>query len=338
VAQSCWLGCAGCFSLEFHASRRLHVLVFDAGVGTRTAISIGEFGPPRRVARPAPRRGGTRPPGSKKSKHQQFTLAHLDVLKARARRFSAMTQGAVYALDAQKGTLLWKTQVDSHPLARIVGAPTLYHARLYVVVASNEQSAAADSAYACCTFRGSVAALDMATGRLIWKTYTIPEEPRPYRRNEASAQELGPAGAAVAASPTIDTKRNLLRGDRRFLDRHQPAAGRCRGGARFGRWPSALGATILPSRYGRCADFDSSPILRTLANGKQISWRTEVGHRLRSRSRRGGEVLWQTRVADGAFPAESNGVRPQTIEACTWHCRVWRRSRIIYRVVSRRST
>ena len=35
--------------------------------------------------------------------------------------------GTVYALDAQKGTLLWKTQVDTHPSARIVGAPALYN-------------------------------------------------------------------------------------------------------------------------------------------------------------------------------------------------------------------
>jgi len=72
-----------------HRAQRSHCLdsktgctywVFDAGVGTRTAISIGEFGPPRRVAAPppAPRRHKTA--GSKKSKHQQFTLAHLDVL------------------------------------------------------------------------------------------------------------------------------------------------------------------------------------------------------------------------------------------------------------------
>lgn len=279
--------------------------VFDAGAGTRTAISIGELGPPRRVAAapPAPRRRKTA--GSKKSKHQQFTLAHLDVLKAPSAAFFGDDTGAVYALDAQKGTLLWKTQVDSHPLARIIGAPTLYHDRLYVVVASNEQSAAADLAYACCTFRGSVAALDMATGRLIWKTYAIPEEPRAYRRNEASAQELGPAGAAVAASPTIDVKRNLLYvGTGGSLTAiNQPLAdavvaldldgGQVRWAQQFSR-RDMVGA----------ADFGSSPILRTLANGKQIilaGQKSGIVYALDPD--RGGEVLWQTRVADGGVPS-----------------------------------
>jgi polyvinyl alcohol dehydrogenase (cytochrome) len=116
---------------------------FDAPAGTRTAISIGEFAPPRSAAAPksapAPRR---KHGGSKKSK-RQYTLAHLDILKAPSAAFFGDDTGAVYALDAQRGTLLWKTAVDTHPLARIVGGPTLYRDRLYVVVASHEQSAAA---------------------------------------------------------------------------------------------------------------------------------------------------------------------------------------------------
>ena len=81
-----------------------------------------------------------------------------------------MSKGAVYALDAENGTLMWKTQVDAHPTGphrrprrrRIETA-------LYVAVGSSEPSAARDAAYACCTFRGSVAALDIATGRVVWK-------------------------------------------------------------------------------------------------------------------------------------------------------------------------
>jgi polyvinyl alcohol dehydrogenase (cytochrome) len=185
---------------------------FDASAGTRTAISIGELGQSRRAAAPPPTRKAGSSKNSKNSKNskRQFTLAHLDVLKAPSAAFFGDDTGAVYALDAQRGTLLWKTQVETHSLARIVGAPTLYHDRLYVVVSSSEQDAAGDPAYACCTFRGSVAALDMVTGRLLWKTYVIPEEPRPYGKNAANLQELGPAGAAIAASPTIDIKRNLL--------------------------------------------------------------------------------------------------------------------------------
>ena len=77
-------------------------------------------------------------------------------------------------------------------------------------IPTNKAGAATDAAYACCTFRGSVAALDMTTGRVLWKTFTISEEPRPYRKNASGGQGLGPAGGAVAAAPSIDIKRGLL--------------------------------------------------------------------------------------------------------------------------------
>ena len=64
--------------------------------------------------------------------------------------------------------------------------------------------------YQCCTFRGSVVALDAATGRQIWKAYTIPEPPRPTTRNAIGTQLYGPSGAAVWSAPTIDVQRGAL--------------------------------------------------------------------------------------------------------------------------------
>src|SRR6202167_6033454 len=101
---------------------------YDAAAGSRTAVIIGELARARVVALP----------------HRlKRTLAHLDVIKAPSAAFFGDDSGAVYALDAQKGTLLWKPQVDKHPTARIVGAPILYNDRLYVAVASTEDTAAA---------------------------------------------------------------------------------------------------------------------------------------------------------------------------------------------------
>ena len=168
---------------------------FDAPAGSRTAISIGELGQSKRAAIP---------------RKLKRTLAHLDVIKAPSAAFFGDDTGAVYALDAQKGTLLWKTQVDTHPTARIIAAPTLDNDRLYVAVGSNEDSNAANPNYSCCTFRGSVAALDIASGRVLWKSYTVLEEPQPTHKNSAGVQEFGPAGAAIASSPTIDEKRGVL--------------------------------------------------------------------------------------------------------------------------------
>src|SRR5271157_5169567 len=125
---------------------------FDAPAGSRTAIFIGELGLSKRAVLP---------------KKLKRTLAHLDVIKAPSAAFFGDDSGAVYALDAQKGTLLWKSQVDTHPLARIVGAPALYNDRLYVAVSSTEDEMAGNPGYGCCTFRGSVAALDIGSGRIV---------------------------------------------------------------------------------------------------------------------------------------------------------------------------
>jgi hypothetical protein len=60
----------------------------------------------------------------------------------------------------------------------ITGSPTVFEGRLYVPVASYEESQGADSQYPCCTFRGSVTALDTASGTVAWKTYMIAEQPQ----------------------------------------------------------------------------------------------------------------------------------------------------------------
>src|SRR5204863_8030780 len=64
--------------------------------------------------------------------------------------------------------------------------------------------------YPCCTFRGSLVALDLKTGKMQWKTYTITEPLKPTRKNAEGVQLQGPAGAAIWAAPTLDTKRGLI--------------------------------------------------------------------------------------------------------------------------------
>ncbi len=120
------------------------------------------------------------------------------------------TAANVYALDARSGTRRWVRSVESHPLARITGTPTLHDGRLYVPTSSYEESQGADPQYACCTFRGSITALDAATGAVIWKTYTIPEDPQRRGTSTAGVPLWGPAGAAVWSAPTVDTRRGLL--------------------------------------------------------------------------------------------------------------------------------
>ena len=271
---------------------------YDVAAGVRTAITVGELGAERRGAAPPVTKY------TKKTKHA-LTLAHLDIIKAPSAVFFGDDSGAAYALDAQHGTLLWKTQIDTHPLAHILGAPALEGTRLYVAVTSGEQHAAVDVAYACCTFRGSVAALDMASGRVLWKTYTVAEEPRPAAKNTAGVQQFAPAGAAVGVAPTIDSKRGLLyvgtASSMTLTDTPLSDAvvaldlneGQVRWSRQFARH-NAAGA----------AEFASSPILRTLASGKQILMAAQKSGIVYGLDPdHGGDVLWQTKLAEGRAPA-----------------------------------
>jgi polyvinyl alcohol dehydrogenase (cytochrome) len=113
----------------------------------------------------------------------------------------------VNALDAMTGKPIWSTQVEDHPRAMLTGSPKLNNGVLYVPVSSGEEVAITTPGYVCCSFRGSMVALDANSGKQLWKTFTIPEAPHTYRPGKP---QLGPAGAAIWSSPTLDTKRGLL--------------------------------------------------------------------------------------------------------------------------------
>lgn len=118
-----------------------------------------------------------------------------------------------YAVDARTGAQVWKVKLDQHPLARVTGTSVYHDGRVYFPVSSGEELGSQQPGYVCCTFRGSLLALEAATGRVIWKTYTIPEEPRVYRtiqQNGQPRQLWGPAGAAIWSAPTIDAKRGRI--------------------------------------------------------------------------------------------------------------------------------
>jgi polyvinyl alcohol dehydrogenase (cytochrome) len=116
----------------------------------------------------------------------------------------------VYAVDAHTGALLWKVNADPHPLAVVTGSPTLFEGRLYVPVSSREEAAGGSLNYPCCTFRGSIVALDAATGRQVWKTYAIPDPPQPSRKNSRGTQLWTGSGAAIWHAPTIDPRHRAI--------------------------------------------------------------------------------------------------------------------------------
>ncbi len=139
-----------------------------------------------------------------------IVVGPLDPRTGTTRLFFGDVLGNVYAIDASSGALLWRVRADDHPNATITGSPTLHESTLYVPISALEVSLAIDPAYACCTFRGSVLALDTATGDTRWRTYTIAEAPRVQKQTEAGTDVIGPSGAVIWNSPSIDVKRNQL--------------------------------------------------------------------------------------------------------------------------------
>jgi len=120
-------------------------------------------------------------------------------------------RGNVYALSTTTGELLWKVRADEHPLAVITGSPKLQDGRLYVPVSGRDESiAATNPAYECCTFRGSIVAINAATGARIWRTYMVRETPGATGQNKAGAKTWGPSGVAVWSSPTLDLQRKVI--------------------------------------------------------------------------------------------------------------------------------
>ncbi len=127
------------------------------------------------------------------------------------RLFVGTSAAEVLAIDAATGKVIWSTHIDEHPSARVTGPVTVWGDRVYVPVSSMEDPLSHDPAYPCCTFRGSVVALDAVTGRQLWKSYSITAQPQALAVKSTTGTQLyGPAGGAIYAPLTIDQKRHVL--------------------------------------------------------------------------------------------------------------------------------
>ena len=224
----------------------------------------------------------------------------------------------IYAVDAQTGQELWTKKVDDHFVARITASPKLYDGYLYVPVSSSEEFAAANLDYPCCTSRGSVVKLNASTGEQMWKTYVIPEAPKPTRKNSRGVQQYAPAGASVWNSPTIDEKRHAVyfgTGD----SETEPAgkmsdsvmAVDMKSGKVLWYYQAQAGDAFLggctgpektdncPSENGPDLDIGNSAVLHSLPGGKSIVVAgTKDGKLFALDPDKKGAVVWQTKVVD----------------------------------------
>lgn len=124
--------------------------------------------------------------------------------------FFADTSANMYAVNAQTGQLLWKVRPVDHFATVATATPRYYNGVVYLGFSSFEEVLGGDPKYECCTFRGSVVALQAATGERLWQTFTIPETAKPAGKSAVGAQQNGPSGAGVWSTPTIDERLGAL--------------------------------------------------------------------------------------------------------------------------------
>jgi polyvinyl alcohol dehydrogenase (cytochrome) len=229
-----------------------------------------------------------------------------------------------YAVDAATGELIWTRHVDEHVMANLTGTAALYQGRLYVPVASGEEAQGGNAKYECCTFRGSLVALDAATGSLIWKTYTIAVEAKPIGKNSAGTTRWGPSGGGVWSAPTVDPKRKVVYAatGNMYTEPQQPTSdsivafdldtGKIAWVSQVsdkdifvvgcGALASGRGGANCPSEetLGPDHDFGNAPILVKRPDGKDVivaGQKSGIGWAFDPDNK--GKVLWQYRAGKG---------------------------------------
>jgi polyvinyl alcohol dehydrogenase (cytochrome) len=118
--------------------------------------------------------------------------------------------GWAYGVEAETGHLLWKKKPEEHESTRLTGSAAVQDGVVFIPAASWEETRSSNPDYPCCTFRGSVTAMRAKDGSEVWKTYTVREKPHPLEKGPGTVGTLGPSGAGIWGSPTLDSKRGLL--------------------------------------------------------------------------------------------------------------------------------
>jgi polyvinyl alcohol dehydrogenase (cytochrome) len=232
--------------------------------------------------------------------------------------FFADAGANLYAVNAQTGALIWKVRPVDHFATVATGTPRYYKGVIYQPFSSFEEAIAGDPKYQCCTFRGSIVALEAATGDRLWQTFTIPDAAKPTRLSAAGTQQFGPSGAGVWSTPTIDERTGTLyvaTGDNYSDPPTNTSDAVLALDLKTGKllWSAQLTSNDAynnacsipipgncPSVHGADSDFGQPPILVDLGPGKRalvIAQKSGMVGAIDPDAR--GKLLWQTRVGQG---------------------------------------
>ena len=236
----------------------------------------------------------------------------------------------VYAISQNDGTLVWQAKLDKSRGAIITSSPVVVGNKVLVGVASNQEELAATVKGFVPDFRGSVAELDVATGKLVWQTYTVPvgytggavwgsnlavdvkrhavfassgdnySVPASVAACQASHQTSGKVDRCLAADDDIDSVFSL--------DLSTGAVNWARRMTVLDTWtvsclPSShLPATPCPSPAGPDYDFGSAPNLFSISAGgttKDIVGAGQKSGVYWALDRDTGATVWATQVSPG---------------------------------------
>ncbi|KAK2983148.1 hypothetical protein RJ640_007824 [Escallonia rubra] len=165
----------------------------------------------------------------------------------------------VIAVTRSTGNLVWTTQLEARNITVITASGTVYKGGFYVGVSSIENTLPANQ---CCTFRGSLIKLDVQTGQVLWRTYTLPDN---------GGKLGGYAGASIwGSSPSIDIFRGLVYAATGQLYTAPPAVLQCQANQNNQTTPIGPNECIGPDIH-----YDS--ILALDLNSGEIRWARQLG-------------------------------------------------------------
>ena len=100
----------------------------------------------------------------------------------------------LYALDRSSGRILWQTVTNANPYSQINASPVVVGNLVFLGTAQFEEVVGR----APFSFRGSIGAFEVSTGKLVWNFFTT--------ANNATSG----AGEGIWSTPAVDTKLGLL--------------------------------------------------------------------------------------------------------------------------------
>jgi polyvinyl alcohol dehydrogenase (cytochrome) len=133
--------------------------------------------------------------------------------------------GYLMGIDVKSGALSWISQAHPDPAAIATGSPVVAGDRVYMGFSSRESAYDQQRGLQCCRFRGALVALEAQTGRVVWRTYGLPD-------NGGAPDQF--AGATIITPPAVDLAAGVVYDTFGNLYTQPASVAACLGSAAFG--------------------------------------------------------------------------------------------------------